>query len=105
MYKLGFYVPDSHVEQVKSALFAAGAGRIGNYDSCCWQVLGQGQFLALQGSQPYVGQQGLVEKVPEWRVELVCEDALLKAVVAALRESHPYEEPAFDVVKLETVPD
>lgn len=103
MYKIGFYVPDSHVEEVKSALFAAGAGRIGNYDSCCWQVLGRGQFRALEGSAPYIGQKGSVECVPEWRVELVCEDALIKEVVAALRLSHPYEEPAFDVVKLEAV--
>lgn len=103
MYKLGFYVPDSHVEAVKSALFAAGAGRIGNYDSCCWQVMGQGQFRALHGSAPYIGQQGVVEKVPEWRVEMVCEVSLLKAAVVALRTSHPYEEPAFDLVKLETV--
>lgn len=103
MYKLGFYVPDSHVELVKSALFAAGAGRIGNYDSCCWQVMGQGQFRALQGSAPYIGQQGIVESVAEWRVEMVCEDALLEEVVRALRGSHPYEEPAFDVVRLEQV--
>lgn len=103
MYKLGFYVPDSHVEEVKAALFAAGAGRVGNYDSCSWQALGQGQFRALRGSAPYIGQQGLVECLPEWRVEMVCEEVLLKEVVAALRESHPYEEPAFDVVKLEAV--
>ncbi len=103
MYKIGFYVPDSHVEAVKRALFAAGAGRIGNYDSCCWQTLGQGQFRALDGSQPYVGQPGIVERVPELRVEMVCEDAMLKAAIAALRAAHPYEEPAFDVVKLELV--
>lgn len=104
MYKLGFYVPPSHVEQVKEALFAAGGGRIGNYDSCCWQALGEGQFRALQGSDPYVGQQGKVEKVQEYRVELVCEDDKLTAVVAALRAAHPYEEVAFDVVQLVTLP-
>jgi hypothetical protein len=103
MYKLGVYVPDTHVEQVKSALFAAGAGRIGNYDSCCWQVLGQGQFRPLVGSNPHLGQQDAVEVVPEWRVELVCADEVLPAVIAALRASHPYEEPAFDVVALVTV--
>ena len=100
MYKLGFYVPDSHLEVVKAALFAAGAGTIGNYDSCCWQVLGRGQFRPLAGSNPHLGQQGMVEQVPEWRVEMVVPDALLKAVIAALRASHPYEEPAFDVVAL-----
>lgn len=102
MYKLGFYVPASHLEQVKAALFSVGAGRIGNYDSCCWQTLGQGQFRALAGSQPYLGQQGKVETVAEYRVELVCEDKLLEAVLAALRSAHPYEEPAYDVVQLVT---
>ncbi|MEH6542063.1 MAG: hypothetical protein V7748_18580, partial [Halopseudomonas sp.] len=53
MYKLCFFVPASHVEQVKQAVFAAGAGRLGNYDSCSWQVLGQGQFRPLSGSEPY----------------------------------------------------
>ncbi len=104
MYKLGFYVPASHLEQVKTALFAAGAGRIGNYDSCCWQTLGQGQFRALEGSQPYLGQQGKVETVEEYRVELVCEDKVLAATLAALRAAHPYDEPAYDVVQLVTLP-
>jgi hypothetical protein len=102
MYKLGFYVPGSHVEVVKAACFAAGAGRIGDYDSCCWQVSGQGQFRPLDGSRPYRGQQGEVETVEEYRVEMVCEDALVRAVVAAMIEAHPYEEPAWDVVALVT---
>jgi hypothetical protein len=102
MYKLGIFVPASHLEQVKAVLFAAGAGRIGNYDSCCWQTLGQGQFRALAGSHPYLGQQGKVEKVEEYRVEMVCEDKLLQPVLAALRSAHPYEEPAYDVVQLVT---
>lgn len=100
MYKLGFFVPPSHVEQVKAALFEAGAGRLGNYDSCCWQTLGEGQFRALQGSDAFIGEVGKIEKVREYRVELVCEDDKLTAVVAALRASHPYEEVAFDVVQL-----
>ena len=103
MYKIGFYVPDTHVELVKQAMFAAGAGRIGKYDSCCWQTPGQGQFRALDGSQPFVGQQGVVERVPELRVEMVCEGSVLKPTIVALRATHPYEELAFDVVKLESV--
>lgn len=71
MYKLSFFVPGSHVEAVKAAVFAAGGGRIGDYDSCAWQVLGQGQFRALDGSQPFLGQVGQVEVVEEWKVELV----------------------------------
>ncbi|NHN36209.1 NGG1p interacting factor NIF3 [Pseudomaricurvus alcaniphilus] len=103
MYKLCFYVPESHLAPVKDALFAAGAGRIGAYDSCCWQTLGQGQFRPLAGSQPYLGQQGQVETVAEYKVELVVDEPLIGAVVGALKSAHPYEEPAYDVVKLEDI--
>ena len=101
MYKLGIYIPASHLEEVKKALFAAGAGRIGNYDSCCWQTAGQGQFRPMDGSKPFLGQQGQVESVEEYRVEMVCDDALIGEVVAALKASHPFEEPAYDVLRLE----
>ena len=102
MYKLCFYVPESHLEEVKQAVFAAGAGRIGDYDSCCWQVLGQGQFRPLAGSNPFLGKQGAVETVPEYRVEMVCAAESIKGTVAALLDAHPYEEPAWDVVALVT---
>lgn len=102
MYKLCFYVPASHLEPVKQAVFSAGAGRIGRYDSCCWQVLGQGQFRPLDGSAPFLGKPGVVEVVPEYRVEMVCEVRFIKDAVAALLEAHPYEEPAWDVVALVT---
>jgi|GEM_PF-511532 len=78
MYKLSFFVPPSHVESVKSAVFAAGGGRIGAYDQCAWQVLGQGQFRPLDGSQPFLGQTGQVERVEEWKVELVVADELIR---------------------------
>lgn len=103
MYKLGFYVPPTHLEQVKDALFAAGAGRVGNYDRCAWQTLGQGQFRPLAGSEPYQGQANVLETVPEYRVELVCADELVQQVLQALRAAHPYEEPAFDIVRLEQI--
>ncbi|MCU0119374.1 YqfO family protein [Pseudomonas sp. B2M1-30] len=101
MYKLAFFVPDSHVEVVKSAVFAAGGGRIGDYDHCAWQVLGLGQFRPLDGSQPFIGQAGQVEWVEEWKVELVVCDELIREVVAALKASHPYETPAYEVWRLE----
>lgn len=101
MYKLCYFVPESHLEATKTALFQAGAGRIGDYDCCAWHCQGQGQFRPLQGSQPFLGQSGQLEKVSEYRVELVCEDAVIKAAVAALKRAHPYEEPAYDVVRLE----
>lgn len=100
MYKLVFFVPESHLDQVKAAVFATGAGRLGNYDQCCWQVLGQGQFRPLAGANPYVGQRGQLETVPEYRVEMICLDELVGDAVAALRAAHPYEEPAFDVWRL-----
>ncbi|WP_339487473.1 YqfO family protein [Pseudomonas sp. EL_65y_Pfl2_R95] len=100
MYKLCFYVPESHLETVKTALFAAGAGQIGNYDSCCWQVPGQGQFRPLPGSQPYLGNEGVVERLSEWKVELVVADELIHETVKALKTSHPYEAPAYQVWRL-----
>ena len=100
MYKLCFFVPESHLEQVKHAVFSAGAGRIGDYDQCCWQVKGQGQFRPLPGSQPFIGEYGALEQVEEYRVELVCSDDLIADAVAALRQAHPYEEPAFDCWQL-----
>ncbi|WP_455886563.1 NGG1p interacting factor NIF3 [Pseudomonas rustica] len=100
MYKLAFFVPASHVEVLKAAVFAAGGGRIGDYDHCAWQTLGQGQFRPLDGSQPYLGQTGQVEVVEEWKVELVVADDLIAQVVAALRQSHPYETPAYEVWRL-----
>ena len=97
MYKLAFFVPESHLEAVKQAVFSTGAGRIGNYDSCCWQTLGQGQFRPLDGSSPFLGRQGNIETVEEYRVEMVCEDQLIGNAVKALVDTHPYEEPAYDV--------
>lgn len=102
MYKLGFYVPESHLESVKHACFEAGAGRIGNYDQCCWQTLGDGQFRPQSGATPFIGAVNRLEQVPEYRVEMVCERAWVRAVVTALIATHPYEEPAWDLVELTT---
>lgn len=103
MYKLCFYVPESHLAPVKQAVLAAGAGRVGAYDSCCWQTLGQGQFRPLAGSQPAIGQIGLLEHVAEWKVELVVADELIHDAVKALRTTHPYETPAFEVWRLSDI--
>lgn len=100
MYKLCFYVPEAHLEPVKKAVFVAGGGRVGRYDNCCWQVLGRGQFRALEGSQPFIGEVGGVEEVAEWKVEMVVADELIHDAVKALKKSHPYETPAFDVWRL-----
>ncbi len=100
MYKLTVFIPQEALNDVKEALFAAGAGRYGAYDRCAWQVLGQGQFRPLDGANPFIGTQGCDEKVAEWRVEMLVDDHCLQAVVEALHAAHPYEEPAFDVVAL-----
>lgn len=100
MYKLVFFVPESHLEIVKEAVFAAGAGTIGMYDKCCWQIEGQGQFRPLAGSNPYLGQAGEVEKIAEFRVEMVCKKNSIRQVVAALKQAHPFEEPAYDIVQV-----
>ncbi|WP_434770883.1 NGG1p interacting factor NIF3 [Pseudomonas entomophila] len=100
MHKLAFFVPSSHLDVVKAAVFAAGGGRIGGYDQCAWQTLGQGQFRPLDGSQPFIGQAGEVERLEEWKVELVVADDLIAQVVDALRQQHPYETPAYEVWRL-----
>ncbi|MEH6638218.1 MAG: NGG1p interacting factor NIF3 [Porticoccaceae bacterium] len=103
MYKLCFYVPESALELVKGAVFDAGAGCVGNYERCCWQLLGEGQFRPLPGSNPHMGSTNQLEAVPEYRVEVVCDDEYIDAAVTALKKSHPYETPAFDVIKLTAV--
>ena len=100
MYKLTVFIPESALEQVKSALFAAGAGSIGNYEQCCWQVKGTGQFMPLVGSDPHIGMHDRLEAVDEWRVEMVVAEAVIETVITALKEAHPYETPAYDVIKV-----
>ncbi len=99
MIQLSFFVPPSHLESVKQALFDAGAGRVGDYECCAWQTLGQGQFRPLQGSDPYIGKTGELARVDEYKVELVCEDTVFTQVVAALKAAHPYEEPAYSAYR------
>jgi structural toxin protein (hemagglutinin/hemolysin) RtxA len=101
MYKICFYVPENFADTVKNAMFAAGAGKIGNYSCCCWQVLGEGQFMPQTGSQPFTGDQENLEKIAEYKVEMVCEDQLIKTVMAAFKKAHPYEEPAYQAWKVE----
>jgi len=81
MLKLSFFVPVDYKEKVKSAVFAAGAGRIGNYDQCSWEVEGRGQFRPLAGADPFLGKPGQIEIVQEYKVELVCEDEHIESVV------------------------
>lgn len=100
MYKLSFYVPEVHLEPVKNALFAKGAGHYKTYDQCCWQIRGEGQFRPLVNSKPTLGQVNQLEKVIEYKVEMICTAAAIKEVVQALLDVHPYEEPAYEVYKI-----
>lgn len=92
-------VPEGNAEQVTEAMFAAGAGHIGDYRDCSWSVVGTGQFEPLPDADPTIGQIGERTRVGEERVEMVAARRLRRAVLAALRGSHPYEEPAFDVLE------
>lgn len=102
MYKICFYVPESHLEQVKQALFAHGAGKFGNYDHCSWQTLGTGQFRALDGAHPAIGKCFELNTVNEYKVETICEDSMLRSILDTLLEVHPYETPAFGYWKIAT---
>lgn len=100
MFKIAFFVPVDHAATVKEAMFRAGGGKIGDYECCSFETLGIGQFRPLKGSNPFVGHVGEIEKVDELKVEMVCEDQFLRAVITAMKENHPYEMPAYDIIKL-----
>jgi dinuclear metal center YbgI/SA1388 family protein len=97
-------VPPEHAEAVRSAVFDAGAGRIGDYSHCSWSVTGRGQFLPLDGASPAIGTVGSVEHLDEDRVEVVAPSRLRAQVLAAMRAAHPYEEPSFDVLTRAALP-
>ncbi len=83
-------------------MFHVGAGRIGSYDCCSFEIAGTGQYRPLEGSNPYVGKKDRPEKVSEMRIEMVCQNAeIAKKAVCAMRKAHPYETMAYDVVKTE----
>ncbi|MHC4425001.1 MAG: Nif3-like dinuclear metal center hexameric protein [Planctomycetota bacterium] len=99
-HKLVVFVPIESAAKVSSAVFAAGAGAIGNYSHCGFGAEGTGTFLPLKGAKPAIGKKGQLEKVPEVRFETVVPTEKLDEVVAAMKKAHPYETPAFDVFRL-----
>ena len=94
------FVPHDAVAKVSGAMIASGAGAIGDYDHCTFETTGIGSFRPLDGAKPTIGQVGMVEQVPETRLEMVALRHLRVQVLAALRAAHPYEKPAFDVLEL-----
>jgi len=98
------FVPGPAADAVRSAVFAAGAGQIGDYSHCSWTVTGSGQFLPTAGATPAIGTVGSLQRLPEDRVEVIAPAALRDRVLAAMRSAHPYQEPAFDVIALAPLP-
>jgi hypothetical protein len=103
MYVLVTYVPESHLEAVKQALFDAGCGCMDGYDHCCWTVKGEGQFRPLFGSDPFLGKVGKMEKVVEYRIEVVVDELHAAQAVEALKRAHPYEVPAYHLINVMTI--
>lgn len=100
LYQLTFYVPETHLDKVKEAIFVAGAGHYQNYDQCCWQTKGEGQYRPLAGSDPFLGKKDQLEKCVEYKVETICAQEKLDNILKALKDAHPYEEPAYAVIAL-----
>lgn len=99
MFKIVVFIPLEAKERVKQAMFVAGAGVQGAYENCSFEMVGTGQFRPLEGANPTIGSVGELELVAEARVEMLCHADCLKKVVRAMRESHPYEEPAYDIIQ------
>lgn len=99
MYQISFYVPITYSQRVKLAMFGAGAGKIGNYEQCSFEVSGIGQFCPSEGANPFVGKIGGLELVNEVKVEMVCDRSVIREVVLALKSAHPYETPAYHVLE------
>ncbi len=101
LLKLAVFVPEGHVEAVRQAVAAAGAGHIGNYSHCTFQTPGTGTFLPLAGTQPFIGEQGKLEYAAECRLETILPEKLAAGVIDAMLKAHPYEEVAYDLYALE----
>ena len=96
-------MPEEARDATREAIFRAGGGVIGDYERCSWYTKGTGTFLARAGADPAVGEVGEEEHVDEYRVEVVVPEDALATAIDALRESHPYEEVAFDLYRLHTL--
>jgi dinuclear metal center YbgI/SA1388 family protein len=101
LYKLVVFVPESHHEQVLQAIWKAGAGEIGGYSSCSFNIEGTGTFLPGEGADPFIGEQGKLERVREIRIETVVPHSVHRKVVQAMLKAHPYEEVAYDLYPME----
>lgn len=99
-YKVVVTVPEAGADTLREAIGNAGGGKVGNYTHCSFSVKGTGRFLPIDGAHPTIGQVGRLEEVAEERIEITCDSENVEAIVAAIREVHPYEEPAIDIYEL-----
>jgi len=99
-YQIVFYVPLEYCEVVKEAMFTAGAGKIGNYEACSFQTEGQGQFKPIKDANPFLGEKDTIERVAEYKVEMLCVAEKLKESIEAMKKAHPYEEVAYGVFEM-----
>ncbi|MCX7986834.1 MAG: Nif3-like dinuclear metal center hexameric protein [Bacteroidales bacterium] len=103
LVKIVTFVPNSHATAVREALFEAGAGHIGNYDSCSYNIHGEGTFRGLSGSNPFVGEPHKLHFESEVRIETICPRHILSQVIKAMLKAHPYEEPAYDIYPIDNL--
>lgn len=101
-YKIVVYVPTTHSDALRAAMGAAGAGKVGNYTHCTFTLKGTGRFLPGEGANPTIGEVGKLEEVEEERIETVCGEVAIQDVLRAIKQAHPYEEPATQVYQLES---
>ncbi|CEK30316.1 dinuclear metal center protein [[Clostridium] sordellii] len=101
LYKLAVYVPKTHLDKVRSVLGNADAGHLGNYKECSFSIEGEGRFKPCEGANPYIGEEGALESVNEVKIETIVPQRILGGVINAMIKSHPYEEVAYDLYKLE----
>lgn len=99
-YKIVVTVPENEAAKQREAIGNAGGGKVGNYTHCSFSVKGIGRFLPVDGANPAIGHVGELEEVAEERIEITCDGDSINAVVAAIRETHSYEEPAIDIYEL-----
>ena len=103
MYKLNYYVPVVAKEKTKQALFDIGVGMFDNYENCSWETLGQRQFKPVGNANPNIGELNKLEVLEEYKIEMICSDELIRQAVKILKDTHPYEEVAYEVFKMEDI--
>lgn len=99
LYKISVYIPETHLEIVKDAMFNSGAGKLGDYEMCSWQTKGYGQFKPIKTANPSIGKLDKLEQLIEYKLELVCQYDSIKNVINAMKNAHPYEKVGYSVIK------